>query len=73
MLFELARGRLEQARIPAPVRGFRLVAEELPPFVPAGRELFDERPRRPCRGRHCANACARAWAMTRCTASRLRR
>ncbi|MDB6164046.1 MAG: repair nucleotidyltransferase [Xanthomonadaceae bacterium] len=43
LLFELARGRLEQARIPAPVRGFRLIAEELPPFVPAGRELFDER------------------------------
>ncbi|HET6435437.1 MAG TPA: DNA polymerase Y family protein [Xanthomonadaceae bacterium] len=44
LLFELAKGRLEQARIPAPVRGLRLVAEELPPFVPAGRELFDERP-----------------------------
>jgi protein ImuB len=44
LLFELARGRLEQARIPAPVRGLRLIAEELPPFVPAGRELFDERP-----------------------------
>ena len=44
LLFELARGRLEQARIPAPVRGFRLVAEQLPPFVPAGCELFDERP-----------------------------
>ena len=44
LLFELARGRLEQARIPAPVRGLRLVADDLPPFVPAGRELFDERP-----------------------------
>jgi protein ImuB len=44
LLFDLARGRLEQARIPAPVRGLRLVADELPPFVPAGRELFDERP-----------------------------
>jgi protein ImuB len=43
LLFDLAKGRLEQARIPAPVRGMRLVAEELPPFVPAGRELFDER------------------------------
>jgi protein ImuB len=43
LLFELARGRLEQARIPAPVRVLRLVAAELPPFVPAGRELFDER------------------------------
>ncbi|HSR64748.1 MAG TPA: DNA polymerase Y family protein, partial [Xanthomonadaceae bacterium] len=44
LLFDLARGRLEQARIPAPVRGLRLTADELPPFVPAGRELFDERP-----------------------------
>ena len=44
LLFDLAKGRLEQVRIPAPVRGLRLVAEELPPFVPAGRELFDERP-----------------------------
>jgi protein ImuB len=43
LLFDLARGRLEQARIPAPVRGLRLVADELPPFVPAGRELFDTR------------------------------
>ena len=45
MLFELARGRLEQARPPAPVRGVRLLARELPPFVPAGRDLFDARPR----------------------------
>jgi protein ImuB len=44
LLFDLAKGRLEQARIPAPVRGMRLTADELPPFVPAGRELFDERP-----------------------------
>ena len=44
MLFELARGRLEQACIPAPVVGLRLVARELPPFVPAGRDLFDTRP-----------------------------
>jgi protein ImuB len=44
LLFELAKGRLEQARVPAPVRGLRLHADELPPFVPAGRELFDERP-----------------------------
>ncbi|HEU4813278.1 MAG TPA: DNA polymerase Y family protein [Xanthomonadaceae bacterium] len=45
MLFELARGRLEQARPPAPVRGLRLLARELPPFVPAGRDLFDARPK----------------------------
>lgn len=44
LLFELARSRLEQARTPAPTRGMRLLAEELPPFVPAGRELFDPRP-----------------------------
>ncbi|MCE7031576.1 DNA polymerase Y family protein [Lysobacter sp. GX 14042] len=44
MLFELARGRLEQARVPAPVRGVRLAASGLPPFVPAGRDLFDTRP-----------------------------
>lgn len=44
MLFELARGRLEQACIPAPVVGLRLIARELPAFVPAGRDLFDTRP-----------------------------
>src|SRR5690606_23634021 len=44
LLFEAARGRLEQARVPAPVRGGRLLARELPPFGPAGRDLFDARP-----------------------------
>ncbi|QSX77697.1 Y-family DNA polymerase [Agrilutibacter solisilvae] len=44
MLFELARGRLEQAQVPAPVRGLRLLAPELPAFVPAERDLFDARP-----------------------------
>ena len=44
MLFDLARGRLEQARVPAPVRGVRLLARELPPFVPVRRDLFDARP-----------------------------
>lgn len=44
MLFELARGRLEQVQVPAPVRGVRLVADDLPRFVPQHRELFDERP-----------------------------
>lgn len=43
MLFELGRGRLEQAQVPAPVRGLRLIARELPPFVPANRDLFDAR------------------------------
>lgn len=44
MLFELARGRVEQAAMPAAVRGMRLVARELPRFVPAARDLFDTRP-----------------------------
>lgn len=44
MLFELARGRLEQVQVEAPVRGFRLRAEDLPAFVPQYQELFDERP-----------------------------
>ncbi len=44
MLFELTRSRLEHVRIPAPVIGLRLIASHLPPFVPAGRDLFDDRP-----------------------------
>lgn len=44
MLFELARSRLLQAQVPAAVRGLGLVAHELPPFVPAARDLFDPRP-----------------------------
>ncbi|TPG66209.1 Y-family DNA polymerase [Pseudomonas arsenicoxydans] len=44
MLFELARGRLEQVQVEAPVRGFRLRAEDLPSFVPQYQELFDDRP-----------------------------
>lgn len=44
MLFELARGRLEQVQVAAPVRGFRLHAEDLPTFVPQFQELFDDRP-----------------------------
>lgn len=44
MLFELARGRLEQARLPAPVIGFALHADALPPFMPDRRDLFDPRP-----------------------------
>jgi protein ImuB len=31
-------------RLPAPVRGLRLHAMDLPRFVPASRELFDPRP-----------------------------
>jgi protein ImuB len=31
-------------RLPAATRALRLVADELPTFVPAGRDLFDTRP-----------------------------
>ncbi|TLX55811.1 DNA polymerase Y family protein [Stutzerimonas nosocomialis] len=44
MLFELARGRLEQLQIPAPAQALRLVARDLPVFVPEHRELFNDRP-----------------------------
>jgi protein ImuB len=44
MLFELARGRLEQVVVPSPVRALRLQARDLPAFVPSHRELFDDRP-----------------------------
>jgi len=44
MLFELARNRMDHLRLPAASRALRLVAEELPPFVPAARDLFDSRP-----------------------------
>jgi protein ImuB len=43
LLFELARSRLERAEIPAPVVAMRLLARQLPPFVPAARDLFDSR------------------------------
>lgn len=44
MLFELSRSRLDQLRLPAGTRGMRLVADELPAFIPSGRDLFDVRP-----------------------------
>jgi len=44
MLFELTRTRLEQLRIPQPVVAVRLIARQLPPFVPTGQDLFDTRP-----------------------------
>ena len=44
MLFELARGRLEQIQVGAPVRAFGLQAADLPRFVPQHRQLFEERP-----------------------------
>ena len=43
-LFELAKLVIERESIPAPVRAFGLRATELPPFVPAGRDLFEARP-----------------------------
>ncbi len=44
VLFELSRSRLEQLQLPEGTRGMRLVADELPPFVPASADLFDSRP-----------------------------
>lgn len=44
MLFELTKGRLEQVAIPKPVVALRLIARDLPAFMPGGRDLFDERP-----------------------------
>lgn len=44
MLFELARGRLEQLQVRAPVQALRLLAKDLPSFVPHKHELFDDRP-----------------------------
>ena len=43
-LFDLARLTLEREGVPAPVRALGLRATELPPFVPAGRDLFEARP-----------------------------
>ncbi|CAG8863775.1 Protein ImuB [Pseudomonas fluorescens] len=43
ILFELARGRLEPLRITAPVRNLRLLADDLPAFVPQHQALFDAR------------------------------
>lgn len=45
LLFELARGRVENASVPAPVRGMTLLTRLLPPFVPAARDLFEARSR----------------------------
>ncbi|MCY7353798.1 MAG: DNA polymerase Y family protein [Lysobacter sp.] len=43
LLFELTRNRLEHVQISQPVVAIRLLARELPPFVPASRDLFDPR------------------------------
>lgn len=44
LLFELTRGRLEPVQLPAPVQAVRLVARDLPGFVPQATHLFEERP-----------------------------
>lgn len=44
LLFELARGRFEHLQVPRPVQVVRLSALDLPRFVPACKELFDQRP-----------------------------
>ncbi|MDO4904905.1 MAG: DNA polymerase Y family protein [Lautropia sp.] len=41
LLFELTRTRLEQLRLSAPVVSMRLQANDLPPFVPALKDLFE--------------------------------
>ncbi|WP_058834245.1 Y-family DNA polymerase [Luteimonas abyssi] len=43
LLFEVARSRLERVEIDRPVVAVRLFAATLPPFVPASRDLFDQR------------------------------
>jgi len=40
-LFELARGRLERLPLPKAAVALRLLAAELPPFIPARRDLFE--------------------------------
>ncbi len=44
LLFDIARERLDRIRLCAPVCALRLQADELPPFAPARRNLFDPRP-----------------------------
>jgi protein ImuB len=44
VLFDIAGRRLDKIRLPAATRALRLVADELPSFVPTGRDLFDVRP-----------------------------
>lgn len=40
-LYEFSRGRLERAQIPAEVEAIALYADDLPPFRPRHRDLFD--------------------------------
>jgi len=48
--FELSRSRLEQTQVPAPVRGMRLLAEELPPFVRPAANCSTNARHSPCPG-----------------------
>jgi len=41
-IFELCLLRLQASPVPAPVRALGVQAENLPPFVPLARDLFDE-------------------------------
>jgi len=43
LLFDVLRSRLERVAIPKPVVALRLLARELPPFVPASHDLFEQR------------------------------
>lgn len=42
-LFEVTKLRLDRTRLPAPVLEMELHADELPPFVPQGADLLDQR------------------------------
>lgn len=42
-LFEVTKLRLDQTRLPAPVLELELHADQLPPFVPQGADLLDQR------------------------------
>lgn len=44
LLFEVARSRLNQLQLPAPVLALRLHATDLPAFTPTHPQLLDERP-----------------------------
>jgi len=44
MLFELTKHRLEQIQIPKPIIALRLIAKDLPAFVPTRRDLFEQKP-----------------------------
>lgn len=43
LLFELARGRLDPVQVKRPVRNLRLLARDLPAYVPTAQGLFDAR------------------------------